>query len=102
MGETYDFCAYRASHLPEILSRQMARVREDLANRDAHLLAVDERLEKYAEVLKSINLELQKHRLTCEKSQALNEECEEALTQDDLDQLIELRDRLTEALLHRA
>jgi len=98
LGKTYDFCAYRASHLPERLSRQMARVRQDLIDHHAYLSAVDERLEEYSDVLKSINLELQKHRLACEKSQALNEQCEQALTQDDLDQLIELRDQLTEAL----
>jgi len=98
MGRTYDLNTYRARHLPKRLSRQMARVRQDLIDHQNHLSAVEERLKEYANILKSMNLELQRHQEVCEKSQTLNEKCEQALTEDDLDQLIKLRDKLAAAL----
>jgi len=94
MGEIHDFMAYRARHLPERVSRQVARMRQDLIDHQNHLSVVDGRLEECTDTLKSMNLELQRHRQVCEKSQAINEQCEQALMQDDIDQLVELRNKL--------
>jgi len=102
MADLYDFCAYRTKHLLEGNFRQVQRVHRNLVDFDNNFSMIGNFLEKIANTLRSADLYLQRHKRVCKKVQMRNEECQKALACYDIEELIKMRDKLSEATSRRA
>ncbi len=93
----YDFAAYRANRLLGGVSRRAEQVSEDIGDWQNHMSKVDLNLDKCTEKLRDFRGELQAFKTVCRQSQILNENCQAAIDEDNLDELIKLRDQIKES-----
>jgi len=96
MAEIFKLDVHRTNCLLEDVFQQTERVRLEVLNNQSNLSTITQGVENTTQTLCKFGKDLEEHRISCEVSQKINEECLRVLANGDLEELEKLRDKLKE------
>lgn len=94
--------AYTSDILPQGHTERVENMRNELDASQNRLSVVGQWIDKYTDALTHFDSKLQAQIIACDKTQIFHEQCQQALDHGNIEQMIEVRDKLAQQRLSPA